>query len=60
MIYEVKCSMCDAIHIGNTQQTLKKEWTVISPISYVYSGTDKDKTYFLPNMNSTLTLIRHV
>ena len=24
LIYEVKCSMCDAIYIGNTQQTFKK------------------------------------
>ena len=24
LIYEVKCSMCDAIYIGNTQQELKK------------------------------------
>ena len=24
LIYEVKCSMCDAIYIGITQQTLKK------------------------------------
>ena len=24
LIYEVKCSMCDAIYIGNTQQTLNK------------------------------------
>ena len=23
LIYKVKCSMCDAIYIGNTQQTLK-------------------------------------
>ena len=24
IIYEVKCCMCDAIYIGNTQQTFKK------------------------------------
>ena len=24
IIYEVKCSMCEAIYIGNTQQTFKK------------------------------------
>ena len=24
IIYEVKCSMCDSIYIGNTQQTFKK------------------------------------
>ena len=24
LIYEVKCSVCDAIYIGSTQQTLKK------------------------------------
>ena len=24
IIYQVECSMCDAIYIGNTQQTFKK------------------------------------
>ena len=60
IIYEVKCSMCDDIYIGKTQKTLKKEWTVISPISYVYSRMDRNKTHFLPTPNITLTLLRHV
>ena len=61
LIYEVKLSVCDAIYIGNTQQTPKKqEWTDISPISHVYSRTDKNKNHFLPIPNSTLILLRHV
>ena len=61
IIYEVKCSMCDAIYIGNTQQTFKKNnWMVISPIYNVYSRTDKNKTHLLPTLYSTLTLPRHV
>ena len=28
IIYKVKCSMCDAIYIGNTQQTFKKRMDV--------------------------------
>ena len=60
IIYEIKCSMCDAMYIGNTQQTLKKEWMVISPIYNVYSRTDKNQTHFLPTSYSTLTLPCHV
>ena len=34
--------MCDAIYIGNTLQTFKKERKIISPIPYVYSITEKN------------------
>ena len=60
LIYEVKCSMCEAIYIGNTQQTFKKRMDVISPISYVVSKTDKNQTHLLPISNITLILLRHV
>ena len=60
LIYKVKCSMCDAIYIGNTQQTQKKKWTVISTISYFYSRTDKNLTHLLPTSNITFILLRHV
>ena len=61
IIYEVTCSMCDAIYIGNTQQTFKKNnWMVISPIYNVYSRTDKNKTHLLPTLYSTLILLRHL
>ena len=59
LIYEVKFSICDAIYIGNTQQTQKK-WTVISPISYIYSRTDRNHNHLLLISNSTLILLRHV
>ena len=48
--------MCDAIYIGNTQQTFKKEWTVISLISYVYSRTEKIRlisAHFEQHFNTT-------
>ena len=49
--------MCDAINIGNTQQTLKKEWMVISPIYNVYSRTDKNQdsfaAHFVQHFNTT-------
>ena len=38
--------MCDAICVGNNQQTFKKQWTVIYPISYVYSITEKSSDSF--------------
>ena len=36
LIYEVKFSMCDAIYIGNTQNTFQKIWTILSPMSNVF------------------------
>ena len=52
IIYELTCSMCDAIYIGNTQQTFKKKM----------DGhlSDKNQTLFLPTLYSTLTIPRHV
>ena len=43
IIYKVKYSMCDAVYIGNTRHTFtkKEEWAFISPISYIYSRTEK-------------------
>ena len=38
-IYEVKCSMCDAIYIGNTQHTFKK----------IMDGHFSDHLYLLKN-----------
>ena len=42
LIYKVKFSMCDTIYIGFKKHKLKKEWTVIYPISYVYSIMEKN------------------
>ena len=50
LIYEVKCSLCDAIYIGNTQQTIKKEWAETSLISYVYSRTKKKPDSFAAHL----------
>ena len=57
--HKVKWSMCDAIYIGNTQQTFKKKWKVISPISYLYSRTGKKPEsfadHFWQHFNSTMS-----
>ena len=47
LIQEVKFSMCDAMYIGNTQQTLKKERMAISTISYFHSTADKNQIHLL-------------
>ena len=60
IIYEVQCCMCEAIYIGNTQQTFKKEWMVIYPIYNVYSKMDKNQTHLPPTSYSTLIIPRHV
>ena len=60
LIYEVKCSVCEAIYIGDTQKTLKKKWTVISPISCIFSKRNNNKTHLLPTLDSTLDLLSHV
>ena len=60
LIYEVKWSMCESDYIGNTQQKIKKEWTVIYLIFYVYSITDKNHIHFLPIFNRTLIVLHHV
>ena len=52
--------MYDAIYIGNTQQTFKKEWIVISLIYNVYSKTARNQTPLLPTSFSTLTIPCHV
>ena len=60
IIYEVECSKCDAIYIGNTQQTFKKKRMEIYPIYNVYSKTDKNQIHLLPISYSTLIVPRYV
>ena len=52
--------MREAVHIGNTKNKVKKQWTVISPISYIFSKTDKNQIHLLPIYNSTSSLLRHI
>ena len=52
--------MCDAVYIGNTQQTLKKRIDGhLSDLQRLLK-TDKSQTHLLPTTYSTLTLPRHV
>ena len=58
-IYEEKFTMCDSIYIGNNQQTSKKIWTVIYPMSSVFSKKDRNYTHLLPITGNTLNLLCH-
>ena len=61
IIYKVKCSMCDAIYISNTQQTFKNIMNGnFSNLLRLLKKKDKNKTYLLPTSNSTLTLLHKV
>ena len=51
--------MCDAIYIGNTNQTSKKMDGYLSDVPYVFSKTDKNMTHSLPMMNSALNILIH-
>ena len=60
IIYEVKCSMCDAIYIVNTQQTFKKRMDDhFSDIQRLLKN-GKIQTHFLTTLYITLTLLCHV
>ena len=59
IIYEVKCSMCDDIYIGNTQQNYKKRMDGhLSDILRILKN-GKNLTHLLPILNSVLTLLYH-
>ena len=60
IIYEVKCCMCDAIYIGNTQQTFKKRMDGHFYDLKILLKTDKNQTLLLPTLYSTLRIPRHV
>ena len=60
IIYKVKCSICDAIYIGNTQQTFKTRMDGhFSDILSLFKN-GQNQTHLLPTPNSTLRLLRHV
>ena len=60
IIYEVKCSICDDVYTGNTQQTFKKrtEGHFSDILRLLKNG--QNQSHLLPNLNITLTFLRHV
>ena len=60
MIYYVKCSKCDDIYIGNTQQTFKKRMD--GHFSYLQRllKDGKNQIHLLPISYITLIVPRHV
>ena len=60
IIYEVTCSMCDAIYIGNTHQTFRKRMDGNFSDLQRLLKMDKNQTRLLPTSYSTLTIPRHV
>ena len=60
IIYKVKCSICDAIYIGNTQKTFKTRMDGhLSDLLRPFKN-GQNQTHLLRTSNSTLTLLRHV
>ena len=57
IIYEVKCCMCDAIYIGNTQQTFKKRmdghFSNIQCLLKNGQKSDSFAAHFVQHFNST-------
>ena len=57
IIYEVKCCLCDAIYIGNTQQTFKKRMDGhFSNIQRLHKNGQKSDSFaahFVQHFNST-------
>ena len=57
LIYEVKCSICESIYIGNTQQTFKKrmDGQFSNLVCFLKDGKRSDSfaTYFEQHFNST-------
>ena len=44
LIYEVKCTICDAIYIGNTQKTFKNIMDVhLSDVELIFNNRKKFK-----------------
>ena len=61
IIYEVKFSTCDAIYIGNTQQTFRKIMDGhFSDLQRLLKKTDKNHIHLLSTSYSTLIVLRHV
>ena len=60
IIYEVKCSMCDAIYIGNTQQTFKKlmngHFSDLLRLLKSWKKSDSFSAHFKDPFNTTTSL----
>ena len=60
IIYEVKCSTCNAIYIGNTQQTFKKIMDGrFSDLQHLLTN-GQNQIHLLPTLYSTLIILRHI
>ena len=60
IIYEVKCCMCDAIYIGNTQQTFKKIIDGhLSNLQHLLKN-GQNQIHFPPTSYNTLIIPHHV
>ena len=57
--YEVRCALCDAVYIGQTQKTLKTFMGGHLSNLLCLLKTDKNLTHFLPISDSTLNILRH-
>ena len=61
MIYEVKCSKCDAIYIGNTQNTFKKRrdghFSNLQRLLKNGRKSDSFAAHFVQHFNSTTSRI---
>ena len=59
IIYEVKCSKCDAIYIGNTQQNFKKRMDGhFSDLHKNGQKSDSFAAHFVQHFNSTTSRSR--
>ena len=60
LLYEVKCSMGQAIYIRNTQKTFKKIMhRHLSDLTHLLKN-EQNHIHLMPVSNSTLILLRHV
>ena len=60
IIYEVECSTCSGIYIGNTQQNFKKRMDGHFSDILRLLKNGKNQTHLLPTPYRNLTLRRHV
>ena len=60
IIYEVKCSICDAIYIGNTQQNFKTRMDSLFYDLLCLFKNRQNQTRLMPTSNCTLRLLCHV
>ena len=60
IIYKVKCPICDAIYIGNTQQTFKTRMDGHFSDLLCLFKNGQNQTHLLPTLKSSFSLPCHV